>query len=106
MGIFTPITDYISKTCSSWFGSDEVIEPKKTRKSPDRTRITQSQYDYIVQAKKRFEDKARFLPASDRPRKQVLVDDLNRVLGLNKSYRYYQRIWSGDLKREECPQVN
>lgn len=103
MGIFTSIPKYLGKMGTFLFGDElEPVAPKKPRKRPDHTKITQQQYDYIVQAKKRFKDKALFQEPSERLPIKTLVDDLNDRLGLDKSYRYYQRIWAGQLKREDC----
>ena len=103
MGIFTDIYNKL-------FGSSEPVEaevvfekPKPVRKAPDRRQITTVAYDYICEAHTEWEKYVKAFPYKDRPPIHDLVDFLNTELCLDKSYRYYQRIWSGKNARTNFP---
>jgi hypothetical protein len=78
-----------------------VTQPTK-QKPRDRRRVSRTQYAYILQARTDWAEKNALLPRDERETVPQLVDRLNQQIGLNKSVRWYQRVWSGELTREQC----
>lgn len=89
------------QTIKSWFNepSEATPAPKKTRKKPDTTKLTQYHYDFIVSARQEWEEYNRTHPGK-RKSLQELVDAINERMGTNKSGRALGRIWSGEVPRD------
>lgn len=87
--------------------SSVVSKPRRVphRIHRDRTPLTQYQYDYICQRHATWrannfncgKSRAEMQPVAE------LVAQLNASLGLNKSQRYYTRVWGGEIDREQLP---
>ena len=90
--MFQQITDWFS----SLFGSDDEpeVKPTKTRKKPDNTFINTDQKRFIREAFEAHEAYNASLPRPMRKTQNELRDELNEILGLNKSTSSYRRIWS------------
>lgn len=87
-----------------WFTEDDKPEPKpkRIRKKPDTTKLTQHHYNFICSARRQWEQYNKDNP-KDRKSIQDLTDVINEKLGLNKSTRAYSRIWNGEIKPEDLP---
>ena len=102
MGMFTNIFDKIFNLSKPVPTEVVVTEPPKIqRKAPDRRQITTVAYDYIVDAHTAWVAHVAKFPGNQRPPITDLVNYLNTELCLDKSYRYYQRIWSGKKPRTD-----
>lgn len=101
MGMFKNIFNKIFNLSNSVPTVKVIDQPKIQRKKPDRRKITTVAYDYIVDAHTAWEIHIAKFPRNQRPPISDLVDYLNTELCLDKSYRYYQRIWSGKKPRTD-----
>lgn len=72
---------------------------EKIRKQSDSTKITQKQYDLILE--KYSDYKNGFILGVNNTTK--FRSYLNKLLGLNKSRSVYSKIWSGGVNRESLP---
>ena len=75
--------------------SEESLK-ERLRKQSDTTKITQDQYDDIIDVYKLY--LAGNILGVNSTRK--LTDYLNKILGLNKSRSVYSKIWNGGIDRE------
>ena len=84
--IFTAASDMILNTYDevcSWFKEEEVTETTKTRKSVDTTKFTRQMAEYIRHYHRVTEGTG-----------LEHTQELNKILGLDKSRASYTRIWS------------
>lgn len=98
----------VSSLYDSVFGKEEKITPKKTRtykKKPDRTLLTQHQFDYIQWVRQEWleANQIRKEQGIEKIPVQKLTDTLNKHLNLDKSTRSYSRVWSGEVDRDSLP---
>lgn len=69
----------------------------------DCTKLTQFNYDYIVQAYKQHIMKNMGKKRKDKETQLTLSNRINEKMGTNKSRTSLARIWNGTIKRDELP---
>lgn len=91
------ISDALSDAYDNVFGSEEVctpVEPKKSRKRHDTTKITQHQASFIRNYHENFDGTG-----------HEHAKHLNEEFGLNKSTSFYARIWSKNFDVNSLKEV-
>ena len=72
---------------------------EKIRKQSDTTKITQQQYDVILEAYSLYiKGYITNVNTTDK-----FTEYLNKLIGLNKSRSVYSKIWNGSVNRESLP---
>jgi hypothetical protein len=66
-------------------------ESIKKRKKHDRTKLTQEQYDFIIEQRSQWDSVEEF------------TSYLNMVFNLNKSRQAYGKVWNGKVDRNSLP---
>ena len=106
IAISTILPKFLEDTYEYLFG-DEKEEPVKkkyskrtkpeykSRKKYDGTKITKADFDTI----KKMHKKWKATKSTNRITSELLVQDINRDLGLNKSCSFYAKIWNNKIKR-------
>lgn len=98
---------FITWLCKFFDPTVEVAlnQPKTTsRKRPDRSKFTQYDYDFICHKRAEWEKKnAQIHSRDDKIPLQQLVDEINQALNTDKSLRALQRVWSGEIDRNDLP---
>ena len=103
----TKLTDFVEEVYEFLFGDEEedVFTPKhKPQHTRDCTPLNQYHYDFILAAYEEFSAYNQYRSRPDKKPVSELTERLNERFGLNKSTRSYQRIWAGQVKREDLPQ--
>lgn len=90
--VVATVIEYRKDIVDFFFGEDEPTPVKKKR---DNRKITQTQYDYIVNSYDTWMGNNKPFP------KYELVDQINSALKLDKCMTVYSRIWKGEKKRED-----
>ena len=83
---------------------EKLPNPPKPKHTRDCTPLNQYHYDFIMAAYEEFSAYNQYRSRSDKKPVSELTERLNERFGLNKSTRSYQRIWAGQVKREDLPQ--
>ncbi|WP_027855037.1 hypothetical protein [Marinobacterium litorale] len=101
----------IKKILSMIFPSAEPVAetPKRKRRSPthrDTTKLTQWHYDIIVHRHAAWLYHNKTHSHAERRSAQDLVNEINSLMGTQKSHRALARIWNGELQREDLPEAH
>lgn len=95
--MITEIVDWFKSILSSeepgTTGISKPSKPKSDRKTPDLTFINTDQKRFIREAFEAHEAYNDSLPRSKQKTQDDLRNELNTILGLNKSTSSYRRIW-------------
>jgi len=75
----------------------------RPRKKPDTTRLTQSNYDFIIHAHKDFVRTNKMLLNHEKQTLDTLVSFINSELDMNKSKSALARVWNGHVDRDSLP---
>jgi len=83
---------------------DDLFTNVTARKRHDCTKLTQYHYDFIRREYLLWKEANTGIPRKEKETRDEFVQRLNARMGLNKSYRTLNNVWSGRIKRDDLPQ--